>query len=83
MLKYIPNVLQRFTLTHKPTSPPFPLFATSASTPYKNAIQHDTSQPLNQQETTQIQQIIGYILYNARALDNTLLVSLNKDSLLL
>ena len=46
----------------------------------KNAIQQDISQLLNKQETTQVQQIIGRLLYYARALDNTLLVALNTIS---
>ena len=63
MLKCIPNVLQQYTIPHKPTSTPLPLSATTSSTPYKNAIQQDTSQLFNKQETTQIQQIIGCLLY--------------------
>ena len=77
MHKYIPNVLQQFSLSHKPTSTPSPLSATSANTPYQKVIQHNTAQPLNQQETTQIQRIIGCLIYYARALDNILLVALN------
>ena len=73
-------MLQRFALPHKPTLIPFPLSATSASIPYKNTIQHDTSQSLNQQETTRIQQIIGCLLYYARVLDSTLLKAFNTIS---
>ena len=80
MPKYIPNVLQRFTIPRKPTSTPFPLSATTSSTSYKNAIKQDTSQLLYKQETTQIQQIIGCFLYYACALDNTLHVALNTIS---
>ena len=47
----ISNLFQRFALPHKRTSTSFPLSATSAITPYKNAIQHDAAQHLNQQET--------------------------------
>ena len=51
--KYIPNVLQRFTIPHKPISTPFSLSAATSSSSYKNAIhQQDTSQLLNKQETT-------------------------------
>ena len=77
MPKYIPNVLQQFTVPHKPTSTPFPLSATTSSTLYKNAAQKNTSQLLNKQETTQIQQINSCLLYYAHALDNTPLVALN------
>ena len=48
MPKYIPNVLQRFDITNKPTSTPFPLSASSTQNPYNNTIQHDTTQLLNQ-----------------------------------
>ena len=80
MPKDIPNVLQRFAITHKPRSTPLPLPASSTKKPYNNAIQHDTTQLLNQQETTRIQQIIGCLLYYARALNNTILVALNTIS---
>ena len=51
--------------------------ATLAHTPYKNVIQYDTAQPLNQQETTHIQQIVGCLLYYVCALDNNFRVVLN------
>ena len=71
------SALMRFSLSHKPTSTPFPLSATSSYTSYQIAIQHDTAQPLTQQEITRIQQIIGCLFYYAHALYNTLHVALN------
>ena len=44
------------------------------------AVQPDTSPPLSAPNRTTVQQIIGCLLYYARALDNTMLVALNTIS---
>ena len=74
---YITSVLKRFQ--HNITKPTY--------TPYKPlcsynqirqiARQPDTSPPLSTPNKTKIQQIIGFLLYYARALDDTMLVALN------
>ena len=78
---YISNVLARFQ--HKPSKPTHTAYLitySNSSVPYQNAVQKDLSPHLNTKDTKTIQQIIGCLLYYARALDNTLLVSLNTIS---
>ena len=77
MPDYISSVLNRFQ--HTNTTPIY--------TPYKPlcsynqirqiAVHPDTSPSLSTPNKTKIQQIIGCLLYYARALDNTMLVALN------
>ena len=43
----------------------------------QTAIQPDTSPLLPPHQKTKIQQIVGFLLYYAKALDNTMMVALN------
>ena len=78
---YISNVLVRFQhKSSKPTHTPYPITYSNSSVPYQNAVQKEISPQLNTKVTKTIQQIIGCLLYYARALDNTLVVALNTIS---
>ena len=56
------------------------MFILQTNTKRQTAIQKNNSLPLNLSKTKKIQQIIGCLLYYARAIDNTLLVALNMLS---
>ena len=76
MPDYIPAVLKRFQYTKtKPTYTPYKPLC-----PYNQirqiAMQPDTSPPLSPPNKIKVQQIIGCLLYHARALDNIMLVAL-------
>jgi len=79
MPTYIPNLLQQiqFSSTNKEHAPHKYNIPT-----YGQKIQfakpEDTSQPLNKEETTKIQQIVGSLLYYGRAVDPTILVALGS-----
>jgi hypothetical protein len=84
MPQYIPELLKK--LSH--TMPSKPQFSPFIITPYKPlkagqrqyAPTPDESAFLNSTETTTIQQIVGSLLYYARAIDYTLLPALNTIS---
>ena len=77
MSDYTSSVLQRFQHTStKPSYDPYKQICTYNQI-RQLAIQPDISPPLSRQHKTKIQQIIGCLLYYARALGNTMLVALN------
>ena len=80
MSDYIPTVLKRFQHTKtKPTYTPYKPLC-SYNQIRQIAVRPDTSPPLSPPKKTKVQQIIGCLLYYARAFDNTMLVALNTNS---
>jgi hypothetical protein len=78
MLRYIPRALQRFNIHHDQRTdnpaPSHPIsYAQANLTP-----EQDTSPPLGPADVTRVQQIIGVLLYYARAVDMTLFTRVNK-----
>ena len=84
MPDYIPALLKK--LRHEqPERPQFSPYLITNSTPLKKGQQQfapapDTSELLSPSETNIIQQIVGSLLYYARAIDYTLLPALNTIS---
>lgn len=84
MPKYIPSLLEK--MQHP--SPSKPQYSPYLVTPYiqpkkgqrQYAQQPDTSTPLNESQTTTVQQIVGSLLYYGRAIDYTILPALNTIS---
>ena len=75
---YIERTLQRFTHT-KPTravNAPSKWTAPIYGAPVQYADLPDDTLPLDKKGITRLQQIIGTLLYYARAVDNTMLVAL-------
>lgn len=76
---YIANMLHRFN--HDATPPqyaPFPVRPIQYGVTMQEEVPHDTSEILNDAQKTLIQQIIGTLLYYARAVDMTLLAALSS-----
>ena len=75
---YVEKALQCFT---HPTPPrlqhsPHPWIAPVYGASIQYALLDDESEPLDKQGITRLQQIIGTLLFYARAVDNTMLVAL-------
>jgi hypothetical protein len=79
---YIERALQRFHHT-KPTrseDAPHEWIAPTYGASVQYTAPEDTSAPLDKQGIKRIQEIVGVLLYYARAIDNTMLVALNDIS---
>lgn len=76
---YIERTLHRFhhPAPNKPQHSPHAWTAPHYGAPTQYAESPDTSTPLSASNTTLLQQILGTLLYYARAVDNTLLVAIN------
>ena len=80
---YVEQALQRFThpTPTKPQHSPHPWIAPIYGASIQYAAPEDNSPPLTKQGITRLQQIIGTLLFYARAVDNTMLVALGTIAL--
>jgi hypothetical protein len=76
---YIPKVLTRFghTKPKKPQHSPYKPFPRKFGKEAQDPLPEDKSERLDLKVLRRVQQIVGSILFYARAVDNTLLVGLN------
>eukprot|EP00804_Cyclotella_cryptica_P001552 CCRYP_003759-RA/>CCRYP_003759-RA protein AED:0.38 eAED:0.38 QI:0/0/0/1/0/0.5/2/0/316 len=79
MPRYIDNVLQRFQhpIPSSPQNVPYKPFPKKYGTAAQDPLPKDASGPLDSAGQKRIQQIVGALLYYARAVDNTILLSLS------
>jgi hypothetical protein len=79
MPRYINNVLQRFQhpVPSSPQNGPYKPFPKKYGTAAQDPIPTDASASLDSDGQKRIQQIVGALLYYARAVDNTILLSLS------
>ena len=75
---YVANLLHKYQYAPKiPQHAPHPYRKPQYGTKIQEATPEDSSELVSPEIKTQIQQIVGSLLYYARAVDNTLLVALN------
>eukprot|EP00804_Cyclotella_cryptica_P012930 CCRYP_002289-RA/>CCRYP_002289-RA protein AED:0.24 eAED:0.24 QI:0/0/0/1/0.5/0.33/3/0/1110 len=79
MPRYIDKVLQRFQhpVPSSPQNGPYKPFPKKYGAAAHDPIPTDASAPLDSDDQKRIQQIVGALLYYARAVDNTILLSLS------
>eukprot|EP00804_Cyclotella_cryptica_P015310 CCRYP_005417-RA/>CCRYP_005417-RA protein AED:0.07 eAED:0.07 QI:0/-1/0/1/-1/1/1/0/1190 len=79
MPRYIDNVLQRFQhpIPSSPQNAPYKPFPKKYGTAAQEPLPKDASGPLDNAGQKRIQQVVGALLYYARAVDNTILLSLS------
>lgn len=79
MPQYIKKALHRFQhpVPLKPQHAPYAWTAPAYGKQPQASTPHDFSPPLDSRQTTRLQEIVGVLLYYARAVDNTMLVALS------
>lgn len=78
MPRFLPSALKRFHIApHRPVHNPID-YSPGPWTTKQTPTRQDTSPPASAADTTRIQQIVGVLLYYARAIDATLLTAVSK-----